>query len=93
MLKRIDPKLNPTSREIDQHIAENWRRRQDLPDDMFDNTREGEWRSAGCNPEKAPYVVEALTPRIDSAFGQDADSWRSRDVADQSDLMSLGVPR
>jgi hypothetical protein len=51
---------------------ENWRRRKDLPDDVFNKTREEEWRSAGCNPEKAPYVVEALTPRLGSAFGQDS---------------------
>jgi hypothetical protein len=72
--KRIDPRLNPNESGIDHDIAENWRRREDRssPDEVFNKAREEEWRRAGCNPEKAPYVVEALTPRVDSAFRQDS---------------------
>jgi hypothetical protein len=60
----------------DQHIAENWRRREDrgLPDDVFDKAREEEWRRAACDPEEAPYVVEALTPRVEFAFRKGRDS-------------------
>jgi hypothetical protein len=74
-LTRIDPRLNPNQGGIDQDIAEIWRRLEDhsrsLPDEVFDKAREEEWRRAGCDPEQAPYVVEALAPRLGSAFGQD----------------------